>query len=230
MKKFFKAIGDFFKKIGLFIWKYLKIVGLFIWKYLKICWNYIKENAWIQPIAIVVLIFALVFGFQGIVNGIEKIKENKQEKEKEVENLATQLTMQQVIDKIDAKEDFVLFVGWSGCWVCKEFKSVVNSYIKATGKTIYYFATDDLKTQEDVDHFEEWTQKMHDEITTRTFINSETNEPYVVMPTPTVIVVQDGKFADAKTGGIALNGGMEFLAFKEFVEGKWIGRVESSAN
>ena len=66
MKKVLKSVGNFFKK-----------VGLFIWKYLKICWNYIKENAWIQPIALVVLIFALVFGFQGIVDGIEKIKENR---------------------------------------------------------------------------------------------------------------------------------------------------------
>ena len=45
-----KSICNFFKK-----------VWAFIVKYSKIAWSYVKENAWLQPIIIVALIFGLVF-------------------------------------------------------------------------------------------------------------------------------------------------------------------------
>ena len=207
MKKFFKGVGNFFKKIGLFIWKYLKV-----------CWEYIKENAWIQPIAIVALIFAIVFGFQGVVNGIEKIKENSAAKKEENDNKYTKLTMAQVREKLDNNEDFVLFIGAHDCVYCNEFKTVVNKYVGSTGNAIHYIDIHDTSdTTIEARYLTEWAEMLAD-IETRTFDGG--------LSTPTVIVIRDGKFADAKSGAQGLSGGMEYLNFVDFVEGEYIGKVE----
>jgi len=207
MKNFFKGIGGFFKKIGLFIWKYLKI-----------CWNYIKENAWIQPIALVVLIFALVFGFQGIVNGIEKIKENAQTKEEKENNKYTKLTMTQVREKMSNGDDFILFIGAHDCVYCNEFKTVVNKYISSTGNAIHYIDIHDTSdTSIETRYLTEWAEMLAD-IETRDFNGG--------LSTPTVVVIRDGEFADAKSGAQGLSGGMEYLNFVDFVEGKYIGKIE----
>jgi len=208
MKKFLKSVGNFFKKIGLFIWKYIKI-----------SWNYIKENAWIQPIVIVGLIFALVFGVQGIINGVEKIKENSTSEESSSKDLFTKLTMSQVLDKIDADEDFVLFIGSRDCYHCQDFKPILNKYVSTSNrKDIYYIDIGDtsdytLKKA----YLNEWVEKLQ-YIETRDFGDS--------LSAPTVVIVRDGEFVDAKAGAQALNGGMEYLQFVKFVEGEYIGKVE----
>ena len=209
MKKFFKAIGNFFKKIGLFIWKYLKI-----------CWNYIKENAWIQPIALVLLIFALVFGFQGIVNGIEKIKENSETK-KESSHSYIKLTMNEVREKLSNKANFVFLIGANDCYHCQDFKPVVNKYIKSTGNTIYYIDIHDSSdyTLENR-YLIEWTEMLQ-EIETRDFSNG--------LSTPTVVIIRNGEFVDAKSGAQGLEGGMEYLNFVKFVEGEYIGKTDPNS-
>ena len=210
MKKVLKNIGNFFKKIGLFIWKYIKIA-----------WNYIKENAWIQPIALVVLIFALVFGFQGIVNGIEKIKENSSAKKEEEKNKYTKLTMEQVRTKIDNDDDFILFIGAHDCVYCNEFKTVVNKYISSTSNMIYYIDINDSSdTSMDDKYLDEWVEMLGN-ISTRDFTG---------LSTPTVVVIRDGEFADAKSGAHGLSGGMEYLNFVKFVEGEYIGKVEPTTS
>lgn len=212
MKNILKTIGDFFKK-----------TGLFIWKYLKIAWNYIKENAWIQPIAIVVLIFGLVFGFQAIVNGIEKAKENKALAEEEKKDVFTKLTMKQVRDKMSNsnENDFVLFIGSHDCVYCNSFKKVVNQYINSTGKQIYYIDIGDTTdTSLESRYLNEWVEML---------ANIETRDFGTSLSTPTVVIIQDGEFVDAKSGAQGLNGGMEYLKFVDFVEGKWIGKFEPTA-
>lgn len=207
MKKFFKAIGNFFKKIGLFIGKYFKI-----------CWNYIKDNAWIQPIAIVALIFGLVFGMQGIINGVEKIKANIENKEKSEKTLYTKVTMGEVETKLDNGEDFVLFIGAHDCAYCELFKDVVNKYVKASGNMIYYIDIHDSSDSTiDSKVLVSWSQMLQ-EIDTREFDGS--------LSTPTTVVVRGGEFADAKSGAQGLDGGEEYLNFVKFVEGEYIGKIE----
>ena len=208
MKKFFEAIGNSFKKIGLFIWKYLKIA-----------WTYIKENAWIQPIAIVALIFAVVFGFNSIVNGIEKIKENAAAKEAEEKDVFTKLTMKQVRDKISNGDDFVLFIGSHDCVYCQSFKKVLNKYINSSSrKDIYYIDIGDTTdTSLETRYINEWVENLAS-IETRDFGTS--------LSTPTVVLIEDGQFVDAKSGAQGLSGGMEYLNFVKFVEGEWIGKFE----
>lgn len=55
MKKFFAAIGNFFVKI----------------------WRWIKNTAWIQPLLIVGLIFAIIFSITPIYNGFKDLNEKK---------------------------------------------------------------------------------------------------------------------------------------------------------
>jgi len=207
MKNFFKVIGNFFKKIGLFIWKWLKV-----------SWNYIKENAWIQPIAIVVLIFALVFGFQGIVDGIEKIKASS-ETEKKGKDIFDKLTMKEVREKLDNGDDFVLFIGAHDCIHCQDFKTVVNKYIRSNeGKMIYYIDIHDSSdTTIDTKYLTEWAEMLQD-IDTRDFDGS--------LSTPTVVVIRDGEFKDAKSGAQGLSGGTDYLNFVKFVEGQYIDKIE----
>ena len=63
----------------------------------------------------------------------------------------------------------------------------------------------------------EWVEKLQ-QIETRDFGDS--------LSTPTVVIIRDGEFVDAKAGAQALNGGMEYLSFVKFVEGEYIGKVE----
>ena len=56
--------------------------------------------------------------------------------------------------------------------------------------------------------------------------NIETREFGTSLSTPTVVVIRDGEFVDAKSGAQGLSGGMEYLNFVKFVEGEWIGRFE----
>lgn len=205
-----KAIGGFFKKIGLFIWKYLKL-----------SWGYIKENAWLQPIVIVALIFGLVFGFQGIVNGVEKIKANIANKE-ENKDRYTKLTMAQVREKLDNGDDFALFIGAHDCVYCNDFKTVVNKYISSTGNMIYYIDIHDTSDSTiDSKYLVEWAEMLGD-IDTRDFDGTN-------LSTPTVVVIRGGEFADAKSGAQGLNGGTDYLNFVKFVEGEYIDKIESTS-
>lgn len=213
MKKFLKSVGNFFKKIGLFIWKYLKI-----------CWNYIRDNAWIQPIAIVVLIFGLVFGVQGIINGVEKIKENRETKNDEKNNLFIQLSMGEVKEKLASSDNtFTLFIGQTGCFHCDNMKTIVNKYISTTGKDVYYV---DINNPDDYtfdrNYFNQWIEMLED-IETRDLISVDPDTGLKSMGTPTFVVVQNGEFADAKSGEL------EYLNFVDVVSGKYVGKVEPTA-
>lgn len=210
MKKFFISIGRFFKKIGLFIWKYLKIA-----------FNYVKENAWLQPIALVVLIFALVFGIQGIVTAVDNAKANSSSSSSSEKDVYTKITYGEVQEKLDNGDDFILFIGSHNCYHCTQFKKVVNKYISSTGNMIYFIDIDDTSdTTRDIKYLTEWKEYL-DEIDTRDFADEDS------LSTPTTVVVRDGVFADAKSGALGLEGGDEYLNFTKFVEGQYIGKIEA---
>ena len=205
-----KSICNFFKK-----------VWAFIVKYSKIAWSYVKENAWLQPIIIVALIFGLVFGFQGIVNGVEKIKASLETKE-EAKDKFTKLTMGEVREKLNNGDDFALFIGAHDCVYCNDFKTVVNKYIGSTGNMIYYIDIHDTSDSTiDNKYLVEWTE-MLGEIATRDFDGTN-------LSTPTVVVIRGGEFKDAKSGAQGLSGGTDYLNFVKFVEGEYIDKIESTS-
>lgn len=214
MKKFFKAIGNFFKK-----------VGLFIWKYLKVCWNYIKDNAWIQPIVIVALIFGLVFGFEGIVNLVEKAK-NGETGSGSKKNKYITLTMEEVEEKLEAKEDFTLFIGSHDCTYCISFAKVINKYIESSGNDVYYVDLgNSLSFESSI--YTSWAERLGN-IDTRAEVEKDDGGfNGKSISTPTVVVVRKGEFADAKSGAQGLSGGMEYLNFVDFVNGDFIGKYEN---
>ena len=52
----------------------LKKVLFAIGRFFRNIWRYIMTNAWIQPILIVALIFAIIFGLTGIPALIDEVK------------------------------------------------------------------------------------------------------------------------------------------------------------
>ena len=128
--------------------------------------------------------------------------------------------MAEAREKISNDDDFVLFIGAHDCVYCNEFKTVVNKYISSTGNAIYYIDIHDTSdTSIEGRYLTEWAEMLAD-IQTRDFDGG--------LSTPTVVVIRDGEFADAKSGAQGLSGGMEYLNFVDFVEGKYIGKVEPS--
>lgn len=208
MKNILKKIGNFFKKIGLFIAKCAKVA-----------WNYLKENVWLQPIVIVVLILGATFGIKEISTAIENHKANVKETETKKDKLVT-VTMAEVEEKINNKEDFILFIGSHNCYHCQDFKPIISRYIESSGTTVYYI---DIESETDTSFnnktFIEWQEKLAD-IDTRDF----TTESF---STPTVVIVRSGEFKDAKSGAQGLEGGMDYLKLVDFLEGKYIGKVEA---
>ena len=59
--------------------------------------------------------------------------------------------------------------------------------------------------------------------------NIETREFGTSLSTPTVVVIRDGEFVDAKSGAQGLNGGTDYLNFVKFVEGGYIDKIEDAA-
>lgn len=214
MDKFFKKIGNFFKKIGLFIWKYLKI-----------CWAYIKDNAWIQPIAIVVLIFGLVFGFEGIVTLIDNAK-NSDTGSGSSKNKYKTLTMEEAQEMIEEGKDFTLFIGSHECTYCVSFAKVINKYIESSGKDVYYVDLgNSLSFEKSI--YTDWAERLG-KIDTRAEVEKDDGGfNGTSISTPTVVVIRGGEFADAKSGAQGLSGGMEYLNFVDFVNGEFIGKYES---
>ena len=214
MDKFFKKIGNFFKKIGLFIWKYLKI-----------CWAYIRDNAWIQPIAIVVLIFGIVFGFEGIVTLIDNAK-NSETGTASKKNKYTTLTMEEAQEMIEDGQDFTLFIGSRDCSYCISFAKVINKYIESSGNKVYYVDLgNSLSFEKSI--YTNWAERLGN-IDTRAEVSKDDGGfNGTSISTPTVVVVRGGEFADAKSGAHGLSGGMEYLNFVDFVNGKYIGKYES---
>ena len=140
------------------------------------------------------------------------------EEEEASKDVFKKLTMKETREKISNGDDFVLFIGSHDCVYCMSFKTVVNKYVNSTGNDIYYIDIGDTTdTSLESRYLNEWVEML---------ANIETREFGTSLSTPTVVVIQDGKFVDAKSGAQGLSGGMEYLNFVDFVEGKWIGKFE----
>ena len=133
LKKVLTAIGHFFRNI----------------------WRYIMTNAWIQPILIVALIFAIIFGLTGIPTLIDKIEElfddsvdNKIKNQKKID-------YDDFIEMYNNDETFFVIFGSDECSACKTLYKDINTYMKDSSHKeivnapIYFMNITDLL--EDVD-------------------------------------------------------------------------------
>lgn len=134
MKKVFRAIGRFFKSI----------------------WRYVKQNAWIQPILMVGLIFAIIFGLTAAPDAWDTVKgwfTTDSEEPQHVEELGGSDSKdgesaegtKDLIKMFEDDETFIVIFGGTDCSLCKSFnKSVLNVYLDSDqGKKyrddIYYY-------------------------------------------------------------------------------------------
>ena len=140
LKKVLTAIGHFFRNI----------------------WRYIMTNAWIQPILIVALIFAIIFGLTGIPNLVDKVKGLFND------TADNKIKNRKVIDYDDFMKMynnnetfFVVFGSDDNCASCKKLYNSINTYMKdeehknIVNAKIYFFDVDELMddVQKDLDKY-----------------------------------------------------------------------------
>ena len=106
-KKVLTAIGHFFRNI----------------------WRYIMTNAWIQPILIVALIFAIIFGLTGVPKLFDKIEgwfddstDNKIKSQKEID-------IDEFFELYDGNKSFIVVFGEDDCANCKSLYKTINKYM-----------------------------------------------------------------------------------------------------
>lgn len=128
LKKVFTAIGHFFRNI----------------------WRYIMTNAWIQPILIVALIFAIIFGLTGIPKVIDYFEglfdsstDSKIKKQKKID-------YDEFMEMYNNNETFFIVFGGDECMDCKTLYKNINTYMddeehkEIVDSKIYFMNVTDL--------------------------------------------------------------------------------------
>lgn len=114
----------------------------------------------------------------------------------------TEISYSQLTEKVNNKDDFVLFIGRETCSACSMYKKILNSRFKTEYKnvTIYYIDLDKLSDEESA-----------------TF-----NSTYDYSVTPTTVVLTDGKVQstiDKVTGADCYDDLIGLLTRKGIIKG-----------
>ena len=105
----------------------------------------------------------------------------------------------EVLEKLENKESFIVYVGYDDCQSCKEFKPILNQLIENYDITIYYLPTDDKQTEDQLNEI-------------------QYNYFYRMYCTPTTYIVEDGEVIAIKE---------QLIEYEELVE--WLkeyGKIE----
>ena len=105
----------------------------------------------------------------------------------------------EVLEKLENKESFIVYVGYDDCQSCKEFKPILNQLIENYDITIYYLPTDDKQTEDQLNEI-------------------QYNYFYRMYWTPTTYIVEDGEVLASKE---------QLIEYEELVE--WLkeyGKIE----
>ena len=105
----------------------------------------------------------------------------------------------EVLEKLENKESFIVYVGYDDCQSCKEFKPILNQLIENYDITIYYLPTDDKQTEDQLNEI-------------------QYNYFYRMYWTPTTYIVEDGEVLAIKE---------QLIEYEELVE--WLkeyGKIE----
>ena len=105
----------------------------------------------------------------------------------------------EVLEKLENKESFIVYVGYDDCQSCKEFKPILNQLIENYDITIYYLPTDDKQTEDQLNEI-------------------QYNYFYRMYWTPTTYIVEDGEVISIKE---------QLIEYEELVE--WLkeyGKIE----
>ena len=96
----------------------------------------------------------------------------------------------EVLEKLENKESFIVYVGYDDCQSCKEFKPILNQLIENYDITIYYLPTDDKQTEDQLNEI-------------------QYNYFYRMYWTPTTYIVEDGEVLAIKE---------QLIEYEELVE------------
>ena len=192
---------NFFSKLWTYIVKGFDITVAFF-----------KENIWASVLAVIMVIVIFIMSLQGIIKAIDSCGN-----ESKVENRATVVTSQQLENKLNNGDTFVLFIGSQDCSHCKQFYATINMYIKSTGKEIFYFDTGD-KT-------DLGRNKMTADLEERLLSDIDADRGITSLATPTTVYIEQGKFKDAIQGAYGMKGGANYLIFCEVIEGQYVGKA-----
>ena len=105
----------------------------------------------------------------------------------------------EVLERLENKESFIVYVGYDDCQSCKEFKPILNQLIENYDITIYYLPTDDKQTEDQLNEI-------------------QYNYFYRMYWTPTTYIVEDGEVLAIKE---------QLIEYEELVE--WLkeyGKIE----
>ena len=105
----------------------------------------------------------------------------------------------EVLEKLENKESFIVYVGYDDCQSCKEFKPILNQLIENYDITIYYLPTDDKQTEDQLNEI-------------------QYNYFHRMYWTPTTYIVEDGEVLAIKE---------QLIEYEELVE--WLkeyGKIE----
>ena len=105
----------------------------------------------------------------------------------------------EVLEKLENKESFIVYVGYDDCQSCKEFKPILNQLIENYDITIYYLPTDDKQTEDQLNEI-------------------QYNYFYRMYWTPTTYIVENGEVLAIKE---------QLIEYEELVE--WLkeyGKIE----
>lgn len=105
----------------------------------------------------------------------------------------------EILEKLENKESFIVYVGYDDCQSCKEFKPILNQLIENYDITIYYLPTDDKQTEDQLNEI-------------------QYNYFYRMYWTPTTYIVEDGEVLAIKE---------QLIEYEELVE--WLkeyGKIE----
>ena len=105
----------------------------------------------------------------------------------------------EVLEKLENKESFIVYVGYDDCQSCKEFNPILNKLIENYDITIYYLPTADKQTEDQLNEI-------------------QYNYFYRMYWTPTTYIVEDGEVLAIKE---------QLIEYEELVE--WLkeyGKIE----
>ena len=161
--------------------------------------DFIKEATWLQPILFVLAILILIFGIQGCGKMVNKVKNTNWgcACKKESEDPYTKILAEDVMEKIENGDDFVLYIGYETCSGCQAFAPVLERFHEDyPKKKVYYLSiqqNEETKEYKDATLTDELLKDIHAPI--KNFLGGEG------LATPTVAVFKDGECIGAEVGG-----------------------------
>lgn len=168
-----KAIKSFFKKV----------------------WDSIRANAWIQPILFVVAIFLVILAVQGIGKASQNWSCSKKD-----EKYVTKILFENVEEKIEEDESFILYIGYESCAGCQAFQPVLKKFHeKNKNVTVYHlnvYAVDGV--YEDATLTSEGMADLWELIIP---VVVEQEDQDAGQYTPTIVAINKGEFVKAYQGG-----------------------------